>query len=260
MLPARLRSWLRPLASPLILVLVWEASVRLGFVDAELLPSPAQIVQALREMGAEELLPELFATLFRILIGLALAAVFGVILGSWMALSERANSFFYPILASTYAIPKSSFIPLFILWFGLGFWPIVLVVFIACALPVVVYTFHGISDVPKLRIWSALSFGVSRGDLFWSVQLPAAMPEIMVGMRIALGFAFTVAIAGEMIVSTSGLGKLIFSYGEGGVYASMFAVIMVLLVVAYVADLLFIAFMNHNLRWLDRGHVSGGHA
>jgi len=260
MVPERLQPWLKALASPVILVLLWEATVRAGLVDAELLPSPTQILVALREIGAAELMPELAATLFRIAVGFALAAVFGVLLGSWMALSERANGFFYPILASTYAIPKSSFIPLFILWFGIGFWPIVLVVFIACALPVVVYTFHGISDVPRLRIWSALSFGVSGRDLFWSVQLPAAMPEILVGMRIALGFAFTVAIAGEMIVSTTGLGKLIFSYGEGGVYASMFAVISVLLVVAYLADLLFMAFMNHYLRWLDRGHVSGGHA
>ncbi|MCO5072949.1 MAG: ABC transporter permease [Rhizobiaceae bacterium] len=260
MLLGRVQPFLKQLLSPVILVLIWEASVRLGFVDSEFLPSPGQILQAMREMGAAELLPELAATLFRIAIGFFIAAVVGVLLGSWMAISSRANGFFYPILASTYAIPKSSFIPLFILWFGLGFWPIVLVVFIACALPVVVYTFHGISEVPKLRVWSALSFGVSRRDLFWSVLLPAAMPEILVGMRIALGFAFTVAIAGEMIVSTTGLGKLIFSYGEGGVYPSMFAVICVLLIVAYVADLLFMAFIDYYLRWLDRGHSSGGGA
>lgn len=259
MLWMRLENALKSLASPVLLVLVWEASVRLGFIDPELLPSPGQILTAMSEMGASELLPELAATLFRIAVGFAIAAVVGVLLGSWMAISSRANSFFYPILASTYAIPKSAFIPLFILWFGLGFWPIVLVVFIACALPVVVYTFHGVSDVPKLRVWSALSFGVSKRDLFWSVLLPAAMPEILVGMRIALGFAFTVAIAGEMIVSTTGLGKLIFSYGEGGVYPSMFAVIAVLLAVAYIADVIFTVFTEYCLRWQDRGQ-SGGRA
>lgn len=246
--------WIQAWISPLLLLIVWEMAVRLNFVDGEFLPPPSQILAATRDFGHDELLPELVATLFRIAIGLGLAAVIGVLLGSWMALDKRVDAFFYPILGSTYAIPKSAFIPLFILWFGLGFWPIVLVIFIACILPIVVYTYHGVLEVPKLRIWSAESFGVSRADLFWSVQIPAAMPQILIGIRIAIGFAFTVAISAEMIVSTTGLGKLIFSYGEGGVYAAMFAVIAVLLATAFVADLLFQRFANHHLRWLEVSH------
>jgi NitT/TauT family transport system permease protein len=252
--------WIQSWISPLLLLAAWEMTVRFGFVDGEFLPPPSEIWAALRQFGPDELLPELAATLWRIAIGLGFAAIIGVVLGSWMAVDKRVDNFFYPILGSTYAIPKSAFVPLFILWFGLGFWPIVLVIFIACILPIVVYTYHGVSEVPKLRIWSAESFGVSRSDLFWTVLIPAAMPQILIGTRIAIGFSFTVAIAGEMIVSTSGLGKLIFSYGEGGVYSAMFAVIAVLLVTAFIVDLLFQRFADHHLRWLERSSDSRDNA
>ncbi len=252
--------WIKLLISPLLLLAIWEGAVHWNLVDGEFLPSPSQIMAALRGFGPDELLPELLATLFRIVIGFGCAAILGMLLGSWMALDKRVNAFFYPILGSTYAIPKSAFIPLFILWFGLGFWPIVLVIFIACILPIVVYTFHGVSEVPRLRIWSAQSFDVTKFDLFWSVIRPNAMPQILVGMRIALGFAFTVAIAAEMVVSTTGLGKLIFSYGEGGVYPAMFAVIAVLLAVAFVADFVFQRFADHHLRWLEPRAGSRDHA
>lgn len=257
MLASRIFDTVKACISPVAILILWELAVGLGLINGEFLPAPSEIMRALIDLGPDVVLPELWASLLRIAIGFGLAAVLGVLAGSWMAVDERVNAFLYPILGSTYAIPKSAFIPLFILWFGLGFWPIVLVVFIACILPIVVYTFHGVSEVPKLRIWSARSFGVSGLDLFWSVRRPAAMPQILVGMRIAIGFAFTVAISAEMIVSTTGLGKLIFIYGEGGVYAPMFAVIGVLLAVAFLADLLFQRLSDRHLSWVESRPKAG---
>jgi NitT/TauT family transport system permease protein len=168
-----------------------------------------------------------------------------------MATSNGARQFFGPLVATTYSLPKSSLVPLFILWFGIGDLTTMLTVVLACLLPVIVSTYHGVKAVPPVILWSAQAMNTDQFAMKRRILLPASMPSILTGVRIALGFCFVLTISSEMIATKLGIGKLIFFYGESGAYAYMFAGLMAVLVVAYALDRALIAFMHYVLRWHD---------
>ena len=100
-------------------------------------------------------------------------------------------------------------------------------------------------------VWSAQGLGTPPPLLFWRVILPAALPSIATGVRIALGFSYVLTVSAEMIASTSGIGKLIFMYGENGVYSYMFAAILSLLIVSFAVDHLYQVVVRNVLAWHD---------
>jgi len=246
----RAHTSVRSLYSPVALVVLWELIVRIGLVDAAFLPSPTQITRAFVEIGPLMVLEQLGASLFRVFAGLFAAALVGIALGTWMARNAHVDRFFAPILGSIYSVPKSAFIPLLILWLGVGNSSTIVAVFLACLLPVVVYSFHGVQEVPRVLQWGAATLGGTRGGIIWRVYLPAASAQIFTGLRIALGFAFFLSTSAEMIASTSGLGKLIFAYGQGGNYDAMFAALAVLVAAAFAADQAFVRIRDRQLRWM----------
>src|SRR6202008_4069637 len=105
--------------------------------------------------------------------------------------------------------------------------------FLACLLPMIVQTFQGVVSTPNVLVWSAEAMGYSERQLLTRLYLRHALPDIMTGLRIALGFSFVLAISSEMIAANSGIGKLIFMYGENGAYDFMFAAIGFVVVVAF---------------------------
>ncbi len=246
---ARLRSLL-----PLLLYLaLWQGLLTLHLVNPAFLPTPVAVGRALVDLLHE---PSFFAdlgtTLLRTLAGLLFGAAIGIPLGAAMALLPRVERFFDPIVKSTYSLPKTALVPLLILWFGIGSTTNIAAVVLATILPLVVYTYHGVQGAPRILIWSAKAMGTSRRGVFRHVLLPPALPDVLIGIRIALGFALVIAIAAEMIASRSGIGKLMFLYGENGAYDYMFAAVGALVAVACLTDLAFLAFTDHVLRWQDR--------
>ena len=156
----------------------------------------------------------------------------GCLIGLMMARSDVFRAYAAPIVGGTYSLPKSALVPLFILWFGVGSMTAICTVFLACLLPMIVQTFHGVTTTPNVLIWSAETLGYSRRQMLGPVFLRHALPDIMTGLRIALGFSFLLAISSEMIAANSGIGKLIFMYGENGAYASCSAAIACVVAVA----------------------------
>ncbi len=154
-----------------------------------------------------------------------------------MATSRRADEFFGPLVATTYSLPKSSLVPLFILWFGIGDVTNILSVVLACLLPVIVSTYHGVQG-------GAARDGLERAGDGNAAHLRcsgesccrARCYRILTGVRIALGFCFVLTISAEMIAAKTGIGKLIFLYGESGAYAHMFGGLLAVVIVAYAAD------------------------
>ncbi|WP_206750834.1 ABC transporter permease [Pollutimonas thiosulfatoxidans] len=241
----------------IIVFLLWEVLVMGNWVDRKFLPPPHDVMAALWEISVQgELLVNLWATLFCALLGLALATVVGVVLGASMATRWWINGFFGPLVAATYSLPKSALIPLFILWFGIGDVTNTLVVFLGCLLPVLVSTYHGIASVPKAMIWSAQGMETSSGKILRRILLPAAMAPILNGIRIALGYCFVLVLSAEMIATKNGMGKLIFLYGEGGLYSYMLGGIMAVVLVAFVCDRAFIRMTTRLLHW-DDTYASG---
>lgn len=238
--------------SIVLLLLVWELVVVAKLVDAAFLPAVHTILAALWDLiRAGEIGWNLFASTYRAIGGLIVGSVVGVAVGLAMATSRRANGFFGPLVALTYSLPKASLVPLFILWFGIGDVTNMVTVFLATLLPVVVSTYHGVKAVPQVLLWSAQAMGTSPRAILTRILMPAALLPILTGVRIALGFSWVLTISAEMIAAKTGIGKLIFLYGENGSYAHMFAGIAAIVIVAYAADRLMVWIMGRALAWND---------
>jgi len=125
----------------------------------------------------------------------------------------------------------------------------ILVIFLACLLPIVINTYHGVRGVDRVLVWSAKSLGTPERGLFRRIVIPASMPYIFNGIRIALPVSFIVVISVELVASKVGIGNLINGYGGLGVYDYMFATILIFVLVAFVADRLTVRVMRRILRW-----------
>jgi ABC-type nitrate/sulfonate/bicarbonate transport system permease component len=232
------------------LLAVWQIAVALDAINPAVLPSPLAIARAAMDLlNGGELLSNLATTVLVSFAGLAGATIIGVPLGVVMARSRLVNGLFGPLAKATYSLPKTALVPLFFLWFGIGSLTNSIAVALACLLPLLVYTHHGVQAVPRILIWSARSMGTPPRKIFRHVILPASLHAVLTGLRIALGFSFVVAISAEMIATNNGIGKLMIVYGESGAYDYMFAAIAALVVVAFLADRALVALSAHLLRW-----------
>jgi ABC-type nitrate/sulfonate/bicarbonate transport system permease component len=235
-----------------IFIMLWQAAISTGFVDIELLPSPSAVLLSLVHLlQTRSFYVDIIATTGRSLFGLALGIIVGLPIGALMAVSKVSEQFFNPLIKATYSLPKTALVPLFMLWFGIGSTTNILAVMFSAVLPIVVYAYHGIQGTPRVLVWSARSMGTSEWEIMRLVRLPAAIHDIMTGVRIALGFSFVIAIAAEMIAAKIGAGKLIFMFGENGSYDYMFAALTAVVALACIADAAVVLLADQLLRWRD---------
>jgi NitT/TauT family transport system permease protein len=156
------------------------------------------------------------ASLFRVGTGFGLAVLVGVPLGLWMGWVSGAYRTLNPIFQMLRPISPIAWIPLAILWFGVGDVSPIFLIFIASVFPLIVQTTSGVHTIERRYLRAAANFGVSRTVLFRRVVVPAVLPEIIVGMRIGIGVAWLVVVAAEMIALRSGLGYLIIDSRNAG--------------------------------------------
>jgi len=233
-----------------ILILLWELASRSGLVSEDVVPSfSATVVELWRQLFHDDLLMHVGVSMFRDATGLGSAIVIGIVLGIGMGCSETVRAMFEPIVEATYPLPKSALIPVLLLWFGIGDMSKIAAIFLGCLLPVVISSFNGARGVAPQLLWSARSLGTGSWRVLWKVILMAALPEILSGIRIALALSFVLLISAELLASSRGLGYLIGFFGSDGNYAGMFAVIMVVTIIGFAADVLYRALMRQSLRW-----------
>ncbi len=237
-----------------LLVALWQAAAMGGMISAELLPSPSAIISGLVHLASGgDLLTHVGVSIYRQMAGLLLAVIVGVTLGVGMAQVAWVRDVFEPVVRITYPLPKSALIPLLILWFGIGHNSKIFAVFLGCLLPVVVSAFNGTRGVNGQLVWSARSLGTRGIRLLWKIYFRAALPEILSGLRIALALSFTLLVSSEFLIARAGIGYLIQSLGEAGDYSGMFAGILIVALIGFTADRLYVKFMNWMLRWQDQG-------
>lgn len=237
--------------SPLLLLAAaWEVAPRLGFIDQDTLPPLSTVARAwLGLLRDGDLAVNGLSSLQNLAAGLALGIVVGVVLGIAMAWYRPVEILINPLIRVLYPLPRSALIPVTILWFGLGAASKIAAVFLGCLLPVVIGAFNGARGVEQVLIWSALAAGAKRHEVLWDVVLPAAMPEILAGVRNALALSFILLIAAELLISQRGMGYLISSFGEGGAYDAMFAGVLTVSAVGFFADRAYLLLMRWALRW-----------
>jgi NitT/TauT family transport system permease protein/sulfonate transport system permease protein len=189
---------------------LWQMLASLGWINPVLLPSPLQLVAAAYDLMADGILwKHTLASLNRVLTGFLLAAVTGIAFGVALGWSEVLSDFVRPLVESVRPIPPIAWTPIAILWFGVGDAPSYFLVFIGAVFPVFVSTFSAVRNIDRVQINAALCLGAKPGLLIRDVLIPASLPVIFPGLRIALGVGWMCVVAAELIAAQSGLGYMI---------------------------------------------------
>ncbi len=211
----KLRQILPAVAVITLLVAVWWLAV--VATHSAIFPTPAQVVAGTLELIRDGTLwGHIGASLMRVGVGFGLAVCLAVPLGLWMGWVRGAFSTLNPLFQILRPISPIAWIPIAILWFGVGDASPIFLIFISSVFPMVVQTTAGVHTIERRYLRAAENFGVSRYTLFFRVVIPAVLPQIIVGMRIGLGVAWLVVVAAEMIALRSGLGYLIIDSRNAG--------------------------------------------
>ncbi|WP_454019696.1 ABC transporter permease [Azospirillum sp. Marseille-Q6669] len=189
---------------------VWQALTSLGVIDAFLLPSPVAVAGALWDMALDgSLWVHLGASLQRVAVGFALACVVGMALGLMCGWWRGVADFVRPVVEALRPIPPLAWIPITILWFGLGDAASYFLVFLGAVFPAFVATYTAVRGLDRNQMNAALCLGATPWQLFTDVLIPASLPIILPGLRIALGVGWMCVVTAELIAAQTGLGYLI---------------------------------------------------
>jgi NitT/TauT family transport system permease protein len=243
------RSLLRYL--PIVLLaLLWEAATRLGLVSELAMPTLSSVLVAwVKLIASGELIKNALDSLYRAGMGLALAITIGGAAGIFMAWSRPINVLLSPIVEAMYPLPKSVLIPVTALWLGFGDGSKILLIFLGCMIPVTIGAFNGARSSEQTLLWSARSMGASRLRMLWDVVVPSALPELLTGIRTALALSFVLLVTSELISARQGLGYLIGFFGSSGIYDAMFASVLTVSLIGFIADRGYQRVMRRALQW-----------
>ena len=206
----KIRGILWRLVLPLSIVLAWEAVCRAGLVNSYAMPSPEAVVKtAVDSIRDGSLWGHILASFFRVHEGFMLAAAFGLVLGILMGLSKRAEHFFEVTVQILKPIPPIAWIPLAILWFGIGEQSKLFIIILGAFFPILLNTISGIHNLDPRYLELAEVYEVSRKRLITRIILPGAMPEVLTGIRVGLGNAWVCVVAAEMIAASQGIGYML---------------------------------------------------
>jgi len=204
-----------PLGVALGFLVVWDLCVRITGND--LFPKPWEVVLGIVELAKKGLLLKyIVASLFRVTVGFGLAVVVGVPLGLLLGWYRPAFQALNPLIQVFRPISPIAWIPLAILWFGVDDRAPIFLIFLASVFPITVSAIAAVQNIQPVYIRAARNFGVGRIELFRRVIFPATLPQVLTGIRIALGIAWLVVVAAEMIAVSSGLGFLIIDARNAG--------------------------------------------
>ncbi|RWE34954.1 MAG: ABC transporter permease subunit [Mesorhizobium sp.] len=221
----------------LALLAAWTVSAELQLVSPVFLPSPAAVwakfvVVARDGFVDATLLQHVTASLWRVFAALIVAIVVGVLVGLAIGISRIGRGVFDPLLEFLRPIPPLAYLPLIVIWFGIGEPSKILVIAIAMLAPVALSTAAGVRGVSRERIDAARSLGATRRQVVRHVILPSALPSILTGLRIALGAGWSTLVAAELVAATRGLGFMIQSAAQ---FLVTDVVVMGILVIATIA-------------------------
>ena len=233
----------------LVLLAGWFLITNLGLIKPLFLPSPQAVFQQFHEYltGAandKPLWEHFVASMFRVFSAFALATLTAVPVGIAMGMSRVARGIFDPPIEFYRPLPPLAYLPLIIIWFGIDEMPKVLLIYLACFAPLALAARSGMKSAAQEQINAAYSMGASYRQVVLHVVLPSALPEILVGMRIAIGFGWTTLVAAEMVAANVGLGQMVLNASNFLRTDIVIMGIIVIGVVAYLFDML--------MRWVER--------
>jgi NitT/TauT family transport system permease protein len=242
--------WLRQLIAFAILLAVWEAAGRAGWLNPLYAPNPSRIWAALVDLFADgRIWPHLEATFTAALAGLALGLVAGVLLGILGALVPLFAELLEPVMTLLNAIPRVILAPLFVIWLGIGVASKVALAFVLVAVLIFFTVFSGIRQVDRKLVERVVTLGGGRWALVRHVYLPSVAAWVMGNLKVAVGFAFTGAVVGEFVAASRGLGYLL-SFAQSTYNSALMLALVVLIMVVVLAIFALAGRLEkHLLRW-----------
>jgi taurine transport system permease protein len=235
-----------------VLLALWTLVSNAGWVKPLFLPTPQAVFQQFHEYltgtaNDKPLWDHFLASILRVAAAFWLAVLTAVPVGIAMGMSRIARGIFDAPIEFYRPLPPLSYLPLIIIWFGIDELPKVLLIFLSCFAPLALAARSGMRSASQEQINAAYSMGASYGQVIRHVILPAALPEILVGMRIAIGFGWTTLVAAEMVAANVGLGQMVLNAANFLRTDIVMMGIIVIGVVAYLFDLF--------MRWVERWAV-----
>jgi ABC-type nitrate/sulfonate/bicarbonate transport system permease component len=235
------------LALPLAALAAWELSARFGEVPSYLI-APTVIAETVWEMFVSgELWQHTSASLLRALGGYVIGGFFGVAMGLLAGIARPVERFYDPLVSLTYPVPKIVVLPILIAWLGAGDASKIAIITAAVFYPTFINALYGAKGVNRIYVWSARNMGASRPQVFAKVILPAALPQVLGGLRIALALAFIVMVATEMQNSRNGLGHLVITAEDHLRFDLMYAAIVAVGVIGFAGDRVLVALRRRAL-------------
>jgi NitT/TauT family transport system permease protein len=210
-LPARFR----PVLFIVLLLVGWQVAIDRH--PAQILPGPIAVAGGIVDLLRHGILFKyIVASLFRVTWGFSLAALLGIPLGLMLGWFQRGEMAFYPLIQIFRPISPLAWIPIAILWFGVGDSAAIFLIFVGCFFPMLLIAMTAVRNIPSIYINAGRNFGLSSSEFVTRVLYPAVIPQLLVGLRITLGIAWLVVVAAEMISVNSGLGFLIVDARNAG--------------------------------------------
>ena len=244
---SRGRRALLGLVLPVAAIVAWELSARFGDVPSYLI-APSVILATTWEMALSgELWRHTADSLFRVIGGYAIGGAAGIAMGLLAGIARPIERFYDPIVSLTYPVPKIVILPILIAWLGSGDASKIAVVTAAVFYPSFINSLYGAKGVNRLFVWSARNMGASALQVFAKVILPAALPQVLTGLRIALALGFIVTVAAEMQNSRTGLGNLIITAEDSMRFDLMHSAIIAIALIGFAGDRLLLVLRRRAL-------------
>jgi taurine transport system permease protein len=258
--PMRRLAWAAARLAPIAALLAaWEIFARSDAVTPFMLPALSAVAGRIFDdaLGGE-LFINIGVTLYRALAGFAIAAVGGVLLGAAMARNAVARWFFDPVISVGFPMPKIAFLPVVILWLGLYDVSKITMVVLDAIFPIVTATIAGIASVEKELLWSARNMGAREREMLWQILLPAALPQILTGLQVALPIALIVVVVTEMQMGGYGLGGAMMQASRFANSRGVFAGIVEIAILGYMLVAVMAMLRRRLLAWHQEAQEGAG--
>ncbi|AYA04001.1 taurine ABC transporter permease TauC [Acinetobacter sp. WCHAc010034] len=242
-------SLLLSIGSVLAVLALWLAAAALQLIPELFLPSPASVWQKFLEVSRQGFMQatlgqHLAESIGRVFSALTAAVIIGVPVGLWMGLNKWVRAALDPLVELLRPIPPLAYLPLLVIWFGIGETTKILLIFFSILAPVIISTVHGVLSHQQNRERAALSLGATRWQVLRYVILPAALPQILTGIRIGLGVGWSTLVAAELVAADRGIGFMVQSAAQFLITDTVILGIIVIALVAVSFELF--------LRWLQK--------
>ena len=256
-LPGQGSSFAISIVSMCVLLALWTLITYMGWVKPLFLPSPQAVFLQFHEYitgtaNDKPLWEHFLASVLRVFGAFLLACLLAIPIGIAMGMSRIWRGIFDPPIELYRPLPPLAYLPLIIIWFGIDELPKVLLIFLSCFAPLAISARSGIRSASQEQMNAAYSMGASYAQVIRHVVLPAAMPEILVGMRVAIGFGWSTLVAAEMVAASVGLGQMVLNASNFLRTDIVIMGIIVIGVVAYGFDLLMRTLERHLVPWKGR--------